>query len=75
MLGCGVVNLKAICGFFDGHLVLIDHIDQLEALVGLDGVVASLAFGERRNRIRKRFLFRLLGSRCCLRLDITAHGS
>ena len=73
MLGCGVVDLKAICGFFNSHLVLIDHIDQLEALVGLDGVVASLALGERRDRIRKRF--RLLGGRCCLRLDITAHGS
>ena len=55
MLGCGVVNLKAVCGFFDGHLVLIDHVDQLLALVGLDGVVATLAFEERRDRIRKRF--------------------
>ena len=73
VLGCGVVDLKAICGFFNSHLVLIDHIDQLEALVGLDGVVASLALGERRDRIRKTF--RLLGSRCCLRLDVTAHGS
>ena len=73
VLGCGVVYLEAICGFLNSHLVLIDHIDQLEALVGLDGVVASLALGERRNRIRKRF--RLLGSRCCLRLDVTAHGS
>ena len=73
VLGCRVVYLEAICCFFDGHLVLIDHIDQLEALGRLDGVVASLALGERRDRIRKTF--RLLGSRCCLRFDITAHGS
>ena len=70
MLGCRVVDFKAICGFFNSHLVLIDHIDQLLALVGLDGVVASLGLGERRDRIRKRF--RLLGSRSCLRLDIAA---
>ena len=52
VLGCRVVYLEAICCFFDGHLVLIDHIDQLEALGRLDGVVASLALGERRDRIR-----------------------
>ena len=70
MLGCRVVDFKAICGFFNSHLVLIDHVDQLLALVRLDGVVASLGLGERRDRIRKRF--RLLGSRSCLRLDIAA---
>ena len=66
MLGCGVVDLEAICCFFDGHLVLIDQVDQLLAFGGLDGVVASLVLGDRRDRIGKRFLF--LGSRSCLLL-------
>jgi len=53
VLRCGVVNLKAICCFLDCHLILIDHIDQLAALGGFNGIVASLALGERRGGVRK----------------------
>ena len=73
MLGCGIVDLEAICGFFNCHLVLIDQVDQFSAFGRLDGVVASLVFGERRDRIRKRLRF--LCSRSGLRLDVAAHSS
>ena len=55
MLGGRIIDLKAICSFFNCHLVLIDHADKLAALGRIDGVVASLALGDRRDRIRKRF--------------------
>ena len=51
MLGCGVVDLQTASSFLDSHLVFVDHVDQSLALVGFDGIVASLGLGERRLRI------------------------
>ena len=70
MLGCRVVYFKAICGFLNCHLVLIDHVGQFTAFGELHGVVGAFAFGAGRDGIRKRLL--LLGSRSCLRLYVTA---
>ena len=55
-------------------MVAVDHGDQFIALGRLNSIVASLVFGDRRDRIiRKRFC--LLGSRSCLVLDVTARSS
>ena len=73
MLRCGVVYLEAIGCLLNCHLILIDEVNQFTALGRLDGIVASLGFGERRNGVIK--MFRLLSCRSCLRLTFAAGGN
>ena len=73
VLGRGVVDTQAICGFLNCHLVLIDHGDQLASLRGFNGVVAPLALGEGRCGLRQ--VLRLLSGRGRLGLTFAAGGS